>query len=99
MEQKQKLPAKNRPPLKKVTHQEIYALYNTVEQLSSWNEPLKLLENFFSDQNRPVNKQRIAKQYYAQSKIFMAFLSDYQILVEKMEQQITLLKQSEQMPK
>ncbi|MEB6069978.1 MULTISPECIES: hypothetical protein [Enterococcus] len=88
---------KNNLPIKNVNHHDIYSLYDMIEQLNSWNEPLKLIERFFSDQKRPVNKQQIAKQYYAQSKIFNAFISDYQSLIEKLEKQVTILRNSEKL--
>ncbi|MCB5953951.1 hypothetical protein [Enterococcus sp. CWB-B31] len=88
---------KDTQPIKKVTHQDIYTLYDLVEQLNSWKEPLKLLEKFFSDTKCPVNKQQIAKQYYTQAKIFNAFVSDFHELTNKMDSQITILRSSEKL--
>lgn len=94
---KKGLDTKNNQPIKNVNHQDIYSLYDMIEQLNSWNEPLKLVDKFFGDKKRPVNKQQIIKQYYAQSKIFNAFISDYQVLINSMEKQILVLKNSKKL--
>ncbi|MCB5950970.1 hypothetical protein LI951_02700 [Enterococcus sp. BWT-B8] len=97
MEEQPNKVIKDTQPIKKVTHQDIYTLYDLVEQLNSWKEPLKLLESFFGDKKRPVNKQQIAKQYYAQAKIFNAFVSDFHDLTNKIDDQISSLRRSEKL--
>ncbi|HFZ4617920.1 TPA: hypothetical protein ACIKQS_001003 [Enterococcus faecalis] len=87
----------NKQSIKKISHQDIYALYDLLEQLTSWNEPLQLLECYFNKSERPLNKQKIAKQYYANSKLFNAFYSDFQEVSKKMERQILKLRQKEKL--
>ncbi|MGX7173337.1 hypothetical protein [Enterococcus ratti] len=87
----------NKQPIKKISHQDIYTLYDLLEQLASWDEPLSLLENYFNETHRPLNKQKIIKQYYSYSKVFKAFHSDFQILAKKMEIQLIELRQKEKL--
>lgn len=77
--------AKKKLPIKEINYQDIYHLVELLEQLDSWQEPLLLLEKYFSDENRPLNKQKLVKQYYAQSKIFQAFLTDFQRVMPEIE--------------
>ncbi|MGF1919302.1 hypothetical protein [Enterococcus faecalis] len=87
----------SKQPIKKISHQDIYALYDLLEQLTSWNVPLKLIERYFNESERPLNKQKLAKQYYAYSKIFQAFYSDFQELSTNMEEQVIELRQKEKL--
>lgn len=97
MEERPNKAIKDKQAVKKITHQGIYSLYDLVEQLNSWKEPLKLLENFFGDKKRPVNKQLLAKKYYAQAKIFNAFFADFHELTNKIDDQIAILRSSEKL--
>lgn len=63
-----------------------------MEQLKSWQEPLGVLEKFFSDKKRPVNKQKIIRDYHACSLLFHVFLTDFGSSLEKLELQIGDLK-------
>ncbi|MCB5953973.1 hypothetical protein [Enterococcus sp. CWB-B31] len=92
-----KILTKNKQPVKIISHQDIYLLSDTFEQLISWNEPLNLLENYFSDKDRPVNKQKLAKQYYAYSKLFNVFYTDFKHLLETMDKQISELRSKEKL--
>ena len=82
-------------PIKKVIYQDIYSLHDLLEQLNSWNEPLHLLTQFFSDNHRPVNKKKIIKDYHSCSKIFSAFQKDFTLTLEKMNSQIEALRKRE----
>jgi len=57
------LQTENNQPIKAISHQDIYGFYDVWEQLESWQEVLSVLENFFEDKNRPLNKQQIARKY------------------------------------
>lgn len=89
------LKRKNNNPVKKVTHQDIFVLYELMEQLASWNEPLSLLQHFFDDDQYPVNKRKIVREYYACSKIFSAFHIEFGKSMERMEVEIRVLRGKE----
>ncbi|EOI06923.1 hypothetical protein UAY_00265 [Enterococcus moraviensis ATCC BAA-383] len=82
----------NKQLIKEISHQDIYALYDVCEQLQSWQEVLSVLEKFFKDENRPVNKQQIARKYYACSQVFMLFYLDFKQTMQKMEKQLLELR-------
>ncbi|WP_430597818.1 hypothetical protein [Enterococcus sp. AZ177] len=82
-------------PIKSISYQDIYSLHDLLEQLNSWQNALNLLNDFFSDKQRPVNKKKIASNYYACSQIFSIFHNDFTQTLTKMEQQITELRQKE----
>lgn len=82
----------NKQPVKEISYQDIYGLGDTLEQLKSWQEPLGVLEKFFSDKKRPMNKQKIIRDYRACSLLFHVFLTDLGSSLEKQELQIGDLK-------
>jgi hypothetical protein len=82
----------NKQPVKEISYQDIYGLGDTLEQLKSWQEPLGVLEKFFSDKKRPMNKQKIIPDYRACSLLFHVFLTDLGSSLEKLELQIGDLK-------
>jgi len=82
----------NKQPVKEISYQDMYRLGDTLEQLRSWQEPLCVLEKFFSDQKRPTNKQKIIRVYHVCSLLFNVFLTDFGSSLEKMEHQIGELK-------
>ncbi|OQO83430.1 hypothetical protein BH739_16195 [Enterococcus casseliflavus] len=82
----------NKQPVKEISYQDMYRLGDTLEQLRSWQEPLCVLEKFFSDKKRPANKQKIFRDYHACSLLFNVFLTDFGSSLEKMERQIGELK-------
>ncbi|MGM0200692.1 hypothetical protein [Enterococcus sp. AZ149] len=82
----------NKQPVKEISYQDMYRLGDTLEQLKSWQEPLGVLEKFFSDKKRPVNKQKIIRDYHACSLLFHVFLTDLGSSLEKLELQIDDLK-------
>ncbi|OJG95593.1 hypothetical protein RV18_GL002895 [Enterococcus termitis] len=51
-----------------------------------------MLEKFFEDKNRPVNKQQIARKYYACSQVFTLFYLDFRQTMQKMEKQLLELR-------
>lgn len=91
----QKLVSKNNQPIKMINHQEIYSLFDMLEQLNSWQNALNLLNDFFSDKQRPVNKKKIASDYYACSQIFSSFYNDFSQTLPKIEKQLDELRQKE----
>ncbi|MBL1231000.1 hypothetical protein IW492_17385 [Enterococcus sp. BWB1-3] len=82
----------NKQPVKEISHQDIYSLYDSWEQLQSWQEVLPVLEKFFEDENRHVNKQQIARKYYACSQVFMLFYLDFSQTMQRMEKQLLELR-------
>lgn len=62
------------------------------EQLQSWQEVLPVLENFFKDKSRPLNKQQIARKYYACSQVFMLFYQDFSQTMQQLEKQLLELR-------
>lgn len=89
---KQMVQTENKQPIKEISHQDIYSLYDSWEQLQSWQEVLPILETFFKDENRPINKQQIARKYYACSQIFTVFYVDFSQSMQKMEKQLLELR-------
>jgi hypothetical protein len=85
----------NNQPIKKLSHQDIYELYDMLEQLKSWQEPLNLIGRFFGNKNRPVDKRKIAKQYYSCSQIFNVFNQEFALSMKRMERQINELRRRE----
>lgn len=86
------LQTENKQPIKEISHQDIYAVYDVWEQLQSWQEVLPILETFFEDRKRPVDKQKIARKYYACSQIFTVFYKDFSQSMQKMEKQLLELR-------
>ncbi|MGG5342505.1 hypothetical protein [Enterococcus sp. AZ192] len=82
-------------PIKSISHQDIYSLHDLLEQLNSWQNALNLLNDFFSDKQRPVNKKKIASDYYACSQIFSSFHNDFSQTLPKIKKQIDELRQKE----
>ncbi|MEI5990476.1 hypothetical protein A5881_001969 [Enterococcus termitis] len=91
----QRLVPRNNQPIKMINHQEIYSLFDMLEQLNSWQNALNLLDDFFSDKQRPVNKKKIARDYYACSQIFSSFHNDFSQTLPKIKKQIDELRQKE----
>jgi hypothetical protein len=89
---KEMIQTENKQPIKEITYQDIFSLYDMWEQLQSWQEVLPVLEKFFEDENRPVNKQQIARKYYACSQVFMIFYLDFSQTMQRMEKQLLELR-------
>lgn len=67
--------------IKAIPYHEILTLQEINERLDSWQKILEILEIFFSEENPPVNKKKIIRDYHACAKIFKAFQKDYGELV------------------
>lgn len=67
--------------IKAIPYHEILALQEINERLDSWQKMLEILEIFFSEENPPVNKKKIIRDYHACAKIFKAFQKNYGELV------------------
>ncbi|MBO0471037.1 hypothetical protein JZO66_10820 [Enterococcus sp. DIV0242_7C1] len=74
--------------IKAVPYQEIIDLRNTLERLDSWQEPLAVLEKYFTNPGAPINKKKVVKEYYACSKIFQTFNLEFNRLIQEAELQI-----------
>lgn len=77
--------------IKAVPYQEIIDLRDTVERLQSWHEPLAVLEKYFTNPNTPLNKKQVVKDYYACSKLFQTFNTEFKklnLIAEKQVSQI-----------
>lgn len=48
----------NKQPVKEISYQHMYRLGDTLEQLRSWQEPLCVLEKFFSDKKNPRRSRK-----------------------------------------
>ncbi|MBO0422575.1 hypothetical protein [Enterococcus plantarum] len=77
--------------IKAVPYQEIIDLRDTVERLQSWQEPLVVLEKYFTNPNTPINKKQVVKDYYACSKLFQTFNTEFNRLIQEAELQITTI--------
>ena len=79
--------------IKAVPYQEIIDLRDTVERLQSWQEPLGVLEKYFTNPNTPINKKQVVKQYYACSKLFQTFNSEFEKLNSTAEKQLSKIQE------
>lgn len=82
-------------PIKNISYQDIYFLHDLLEQLNSWQNALNLLNEFFSNKQHPVNKKKIASDYYACSQIFSSFHNDFSQILPKIEKQLDKLRHKE----
>ncbi|MHC5217944.1 hypothetical protein ACYSNR_14890 [Enterococcus sp. LJL128] len=82
----------NLQPLKEITYQNIFLIEELMESLYSWQQPLELIQLFFNDKKRPVNKKKIIRAYCAQSQIFHVFYSDYIQTLKEIELSLNELK-------
>lgn len=85
----------NKQPIKSVTKQDIDKLKNSLEQLTSWKEPLKLVNGFFENQTIPLNKKKIMRGFHAQAKVFNLFYRNFQLSMTDLEEQVTELERKE----
>lgn len=82
---------------KAVSYQEIIDLRDTVERLQSWQEPLAVLEKYFTNPNTPINKKQVVKDYYACSQLFQLFKNNYDSLTEQVNKQVLTMNTLEKM--
>lgn len=86
--------------MKQPTHQKIIdyskivALENDLHKLESWTHSLLTIEDYFHP-NPPRKKELLAQHYYAQGKIFAAFLTDFQKIIAKTNKEIAEFKRAQ----
>lgn len=85
----------NKQPIKSVTKQDIDKLKNSLEQLASWEDPLKLVNGFFENQTIPLNKKKIMREFHAQARVFNLFYKNFQLSMIDLEEQVTTLERKE----
>lgn len=95
--EKRELLTNKNQPIKSITHQDIYTIIDTLEQLQSWTEPLELLDQFFHYKQAPPNKKKIIREYYASSQVFGIFLEDFLKRTDRLEQLLQELRTREKM--
>ncbi|MGM0219873.1 hypothetical protein [Enterococcus sp. AZ126] len=78
--------------IKAVPYQDIIDLRDTVERLQSWQEPLTVLEKYFTNPNTPINKKQVVKDYYACSKLFQTFNTEFKKLNLTAEKQVLTIQ-------
>ncbi|MEI5993153.1 hypothetical protein [Candidatus Enterococcus mansonii] len=79
--------------LKTVPYQDIIDLRDTLERLQSWQEPLAVLDQYFTNPTTPINKKQVVRQYYACSKLFQTFHSDFEKLNVTAEKQLSKIQE------
>jgi len=62
------------------------------KKLSLWDKDLILLEEYFRDESRQINKQKIVKKHYVNSKTFLAFTSEFRKIMFRMRDSLSNLK-------
>ncbi|EMW5530752.1 hypothetical protein AAFB43_001891 [Enterococcus faecalis] len=64
------LTTNNKQPLKRVSYQDMYAMKDTLEQLESWTNILMVVDKHFANRKLPLDKKKIARDYYSLSQIY-----------------------------
>ena len=82
-------------PIKSIAKQDIYDLKDYLEQLSSWKDPLKLVNKFFENQAIPLNKKKIMREFHAQARVFNIFYINFVLSIDTLEEKITKLEEKE----
>lgn len=85
----------NKLPIKSITKHDIDDLNNYLEQLASWREPLKLVNEFFENQRIPLNKKKIIREFHAQARVFNIFYKNFVLSMDTLEEKITNLERKE----
>ncbi|HDT8180728.1 hypothetical protein NG861_09410 [Enterococcus faecalis] len=83
---------KNNQPIKEITQQDIHELRDYLEQLASWQEPLKQIHTFFDNQEIPLNKKKIIREFHAQAKVFDVFYENFILSMGTLEEKVTNLE-------
>ncbi|MGX7244641.1 hypothetical protein ACWOC1_07300 [Enterococcus quebecensis] len=83
--------------IKAVPYQEIIDLRDTLERLQSWQEPLVVLEKYFTNPNTPIDKKKVVKQFYACSTLFLLFKDNYDLLTEQANKHVLTMSRLEKM--
>lgn len=89
----------NNQPIKEITKQDISDLKDHFEQLLSWKESLHSVKEFFSNQEIPLNKKKITKDFHSQSRIFNVFYENFVLSVDILEMKIERLMEKETVKK
>lgn len=87
--------SENKQPIKSITKQDIDDLKNYLEQLASWKEPLKLVNEFFENQAIPLNKKKIMREFHAQAKVFNIFYLNFLLSMDTLEEKASNLEAKE----
>lgn len=87
---------KNNQPIKEITQQDIHELKDCLEQLASWQEPLKQIRTFFDNQAIPLNKKKVIREFHAQAKVFDVFYENFILSIDSLENKIEKLKSKKQ---
>lgn len=82
----------NKQPIKSITKQDIDDLKNYLEQLASWKEPLKLVNEFFENQAILLNKKKIMREFHAQAKVFNIFYLNFLLSMDTLEEKASNLE-------
>ncbi|PZL76675.1 hypothetical protein CI088_02515 [Enterococcus plantarum] len=81
--------------IKAVPYQDILDVKEVLERMQSWGKSLLLLNDFFSDQNIPVNKKKIIRDYYACGKIYHSYFKEMENMLNILEKQICVLTEKQ----
>ncbi|MGX7150455.1 hypothetical protein [Enterococcus ureasiticus] len=84
--------------VKAIPYQDILDLKEVLERMQSWEKPLLLLNDFFSDQNIPVNKKKIIREYYACRKIYHSYFKEVESMLQILDKQICVLTEKQSIP-
>ena len=82
--------------IKAIPYHELLSMQEAIERLSSWQQSLTILEQFFSDQQVPVNKKKIIQDYHACALLFQTFHKNYVQLINKENQLLVKMIGSKQ---
>ncbi|MBO1304754.1 hypothetical protein JZO70_01165 [Enterococcus sp. 669A] len=93
--QQGKVLVKKNQPLKAISQQDINELKDRLEQLASWQEPLKQTLDFFDSSKMPLNKKKIIREFHAQAKVFQTFYADFLVSVDELERQVEKMARAE----
>ncbi|MGX7263023.1 hypothetical protein [Enterococcus crotali] len=89
------LTTNNKQPIKQVSYQDMYAMKDTLEQLESWTEILEIVDKHFANRKLPLDKKKIARDYYSISQIFGSFMDDFSTCIDRLETQLGQLMKKE----
>ena len=84
---------KNNQPIKEITQQDIHELKDYLEQLASWQEPLKQMHTFFDNQAIPLNKKKIMREFHAQSRVFNTFYQNFVLSMDTLKLKVDKLEE------
>lgn len=83
--------------IKPVPYQELVDLRDTLERLESWQEPLRMIDKYFTHPQHPINKKQVVKQYYAYAQVFQTFHKTYHQLLQDANQRLEKMTQHQTM--